>query len=57
MVLAELGEKISRALKKLNRSPTIDKALIDEILKEICEALLQGDVHIKYVINMRKVVE
>jgi signal recognition particle subunit SRP54 len=47
MVLAELGEQISAALKKLNQASKIDDKLLDEILKEICNALMYSDVAIK----------
>jgi signal recognition particle subunit SRP54 len=46
MVLAELGEQIKNALNKLNRASTIDDKLLDEILKEICNALMTSDVNI-----------
>lgn len=44
MVLAELGEQISNAIKKLNKASVIDGKLLDEILKEICNALMSSDV-------------
>lgn len=56
MVLAELGEQISNALKKLNQASKIDDKLLDEILKEIGNALLCSDVNIKYVMDLRKTV-
>ena len=56
MVLAELGQQISDALKKLNRASVVDDKLLDEILKEICNALMYSDVNIKYVMDLRKVV-
>ena len=34
----------------------IDDKLIDEILKEICNALMSSDVNIKYVMDLRKAV-
>ena len=57
MVLAELGSQIQNAFKKLNRAQKIDKSLIDEIMKEICNALLVSDVNIKYVMKLRSEVE
>ena len=57
MVLAELGAQISSALKKLQRAQKIDKALMDEIMKEICNALMTSDVNFKYVLQLRSVVE
>jgi signal recognition particle subunit SRP54 len=56
MVLAELGQQISDALKKLNKASVIDDKLLDEILKEICNALMYSDVNIKYVMELRKTV-
>lgn len=56
MVLAELGEQISNALKKLNKASVVDDKLLDEILKEICNALMNSDVNIKYVMDLRKTV-
>ena len=56
MVLAELGEQISNALKKLNKAAVIDDKLLDEILKEICNALLYSDVNMKFVMGLRKTV-
>lgn len=56
MVLAELGEQISNAIKKLNKASVIDDKLLDEILKEICNALMSSDVNIKYVMELRKTV-
>ncbi len=40
MVLAELGKKINQALSKLNKATVIDEAILNEVLKEICNALL-----------------
>lgn len=57
MVLAELGQKISEALKKLNKASKVDKELVDDIMKEISNALMTSDVNIKYVIQLRQTVE
>jgi len=53
MVLAELGQKITGALKKLGSSTIVDQAAIDEMLKEICNALVTSDVNIKTVMTLR----
>ena len=34
----------------------MDDKLLDEILKEICNALMNSDVNIKYVMELRKTV-
>ena len=54
MVLAELGSKISSALSKLNQKTVIDEAALEECLKEIATALLQGDVNVRYVLKLRE---
>eukprot|EP00916_Digyalum_oweni_P006358 GHVL01010940.1.p1 GENE.GHVL01010940.1~~GHVL01010940.1.p1 ORF type:complete len:496 (+),score=88.47 GHVL01010940.1:140-1627(+) len=53
MVLAELGARITDALKNLNSVTVIDTKALDECLKEISAALLHSDVNVKYVMEMR----
>jgi signal recognition particle subunit SRP54 len=53
MVLAELGSSITNALRKMTASTLIDDAVIDEMCKEICKALLQSDVNVKLVAGLR----
>jgi signal recognition particle subunit SRP54 len=57
MVLAELGQKISTALRKLNQATVIDDKLLNEILNEIGGALLSADVNIKFVARLRDQVK
>jgi len=57
MVLADLGQKISAALRKLNQATVIDEKLLNEILTEIASALLSADVNIKYVAKLRDAVK
>jgi len=57
MVLQDLGAKITGAFRKLNAAAIIDDELLDEVLKEIAAALLQADVNVKYVSEMRKSVK
>jgi signal recognition particle subunit SRP54 len=40
----------------LNKASVVDDKLLDEILKEICNALMNSDVNIKYVMELRKTV-
>lgn len=54
MVLAELSQKITNALKKMGSSAVIDNSVIDELLKDICNALVEADVNIKTVFELRK---
>jgi len=53
MALAELGQKITSALKKLNTASVIDENVLNDIVKEISNALLSADVNIKQVITLR----
>lgn len=54
MVLAELGLKISAALKKLNSATVIDEATLNDVLKDIGNALMAADVNLTQVIKLRK---
>ncbi|CAL5220975.1 g3083 [Coccomyxa viridis] len=53
MVLNELGQRISNALAMVNNAETIDEKVLDACLKEITTALLQADVNVKLVMNLR----
>ncbi|CAG8659777.1 2746_t:CDS:2, partial [Ambispora leptoticha] len=54
MVLADLGRKINAALAQINKEPIIDEKVLDALLKEICHALLEADVNVRLVGNLRK---
>lgn len=54
MVLAELGQKITGALRKMREATIVDQAVIDEMLKEICNALSLADVNLKMVMALRE---
>eukprot|EP01114_Cavostelium_apophysatum_P007379 TRINITY_DN1946_c0_g1_i1.p1 TRINITY_DN1946_c0_g1~~TRINITY_DN1946_c0_g1_i1.p1 ORF type:complete len:487 (-),score=166.68 TRINITY_DN1946_c0_g1_i1:78-1538(-) len=54
MVLAELGSKITHAISNLQKANVIDEAVLDEMLKEIGNALIASDVNIKLVLQLRK---
>lgn len=57
MVLADLGQKITQALRKLNQATVVDEKLLQEILTEIASALLSSDVNIKYVARLQNAVK
>eukprot|EP00927_Polykrikos_kofoidii_P070411 TRINITY_DN6662_c0_g1_i1.p1 TRINITY_DN6662_c0_g1~~TRINITY_DN6662_c0_g1_i1.p1 ORF type:complete len:519 (-),score=127.40 TRINITY_DN6662_c0_g1_i1:117-1673(-) len=57
MVLTELGQRITASFNKLNAASIIDDDLLDEVLKEIAAALLQSDVHVRYVSGLRSNVK
>lgn len=54
MVLEALGSKISGALQKLSNSTVIDEETLAACLKEISHALLEADVNIRAVAQLRK---
>lgn len=51
---ADLGRKINNALRSLTAEPVIDEKVLDQILREICAALLESDVNVRLVQNLRK---
>lgn len=57
MVLTELGRKITRALKRMDDSTTVNEKVIKKILGEIGMALLQADVSIQYVKKLKDNVQ
>ena len=57
MVLADLGAKITQALRKLNSKQQIDESVLTELLNEIASALLSSDVNIKYIAKLRDAVK
>lgn len=57
MVLAELGQRITVALGRMSSASVIDEALLDSVLKEIATALLQADVNVRFVANLRNNVK
>jgi signal recognition particle subunit SRP54 len=52
MVLDNLGGSLRNALKKIASANKIDKALVDEAVREIQRALLQADVNVKLVMQL-----
>lgn len=53
MVLTDIGSRIAGALKKMTEATVIDQAVIDDLLKEICNALINADVNTKLVLEVR----
>ncbi|XP_046381336.1 signal recognition particle subunit SRP54 [Haliotis cracherodii] len=54
MVLADLGRKITSALKSLSNATIINEEVLNGMLKEICAALLEADVNIRLVKGLRE---
>jgi len=54
MVLSDLGRRINAAVQDLSRAPNLDEKAFDNMVKEICSALLAADVNVKLVQGLRK---
>ena len=57
MVLAELGQKLTAALKKLNTATVIDEAVLADVMKDIGNALMSADVNLQQVLKLRENVK
>ena len=53
MVLADLGRKINLALQSLNKATVINDEVFNSMLKEVQRALLEADVNIHLVKQLR----
>jgi signal recognition particle subunit SRP54 len=54
MVLGELGSALAGALRKLGEHTVVDEEVMEACLKEVTKALLQADVNVQYVVQMKK---
>lgn len=54
MVLDNLSSSLKNTLSKVRNSITVDRSLVEEIVKEIQKALLSADVHVKLVLELTK---
>ncbi len=54
MVLADLGRRINAALLSLNKATVINEDVLNQMLKEVCAALLEADVNIRLVKSLRE---
>ena len=57
MVLAELGSKVAIALRKMTQATIVDETVMNDMLQEICRALMQADVNVKQVKQMRESIK
>lgn len=57
MVLADLGRKITSALRSLSNATIINEDVLNSMLSEICKALLEADVNIMLVKKLRDSVK
>ncbi|CAH1262619.1 signal recognition particle 54 kDa protein [Branchiostoma floridae] len=54
MVLADLGRKITNALRSLSNATVINEEVLNSMLGEICRALIESDVNIMLVKKLRE---
>ncbi|CAF3946730.1 unnamed protein product [Rotaria magnacalcarata] len=57
MVLADLGRRLSTALRNLSNATIINEQVLSEALGEICRALLEADVNVRLVKQLRENVK
>ena len=57
MVLADLARKLNSALNSLSKETVIDQDAVDKMLKDICVALMEADVNVKLVQQLRSGVK
>ncbi|MFH1408746.1 MAG: signal recognition particle receptor subunit alpha [Nanoarchaeota archaeon] len=57
MVLDKLGDSLKGTLQKIAKSLFVDEKLINEVVKDIQRALLQGDVNVKLVLKLTKAIK
>jgi signal recognition particle subunit SRP54 len=53
MVLADLGRKITGAIRSLNSATVINEEALDNMLKDIGRALIEADVNVRLVKKLR----
>ena len=54
MVLADLGRRLSSALRNLNNATVINEQALNDVLGEVCRALLEADVNVHLVKQLRE---
>ena len=54
MVLADLGRKINAALLSLNKATVINEEVLRNMLTEVQRALLEADVNVRLVKQLRE---
>lgn len=54
MVLDNLGSSLKSTLSKVKNTITVDRALVEEVVKEIQKALLSADVNVRLVLDLTK---
>ncbi|PAA92141.1 hypothetical protein BOX15_Mlig008341g1, partial [Macrostomum lignano] len=54
MVLTALGEKLANAVRSLNSTTVINEDVLNAMLKDVCMALIESDVNVQLVRQLRE---
>ncbi len=57
MVLDRLGTSLKDALKKLAGKTVVDRAAVEELVKDLQRALIQADVNVKLVMRLSQAIK
>ena len=57
MVLDKLGDSLKNTLRKITGASYVDEKLVNELVKDIQRALLQGDTNVKLVFDITKKIK
>jgi len=57
LVLDKLSDSLKNTLKKITRASFVDEKLINELVKDVQRAFLQGDVNVKLVFEITKKIK
>ncbi|KAG0246252.1 signal recognition particle 54 kDa protein [Mortierella sp. GBAus27b] len=57
MVLNDLGRKINTAIQGMSKANVVDEKVVDDMLKEIVRALVESDISIRLIQNLRNNVK
>jgi len=57
LVLDRLSDSLKNTLKKITRASFVDEKLVNELVKDIQRAFLQGDVNVKLVFEITKKIK
>src|SRR5271157_4538904 len=56
-MLDKLGNSLKDAMKKLAGKSVVDRAAVEDLVKDLQRALLQSDVNVKLVMNLSNAIK
>ncbi len=57
MPIPRLGQSLKRAIDKVRGRPTLDERAVQEFIRDVQRALIEGDVNVKLVLQLTKKVK